>query len=1319
MNRSTGSFLTLAVLISLAANSGFRASAPREDAIQNLKAGSAREHVERQNGAAGARKKCAVDRNSYLGSLYDAVRVTFSAANTTLSSGSCPEAVRVPNGTRMAIALVPDPVHTHLALQFDRHIDAIQQAVQDSGWIFDHALMPWDNKEHSESSDVTVRLKGNKHQQEQEDQPGLLIFRAHPPDSTVKLLVFVVGESPTAGIRKPQAANAFAMAETLWKGQWPKTIAILGPTFSGSLASLSDFLSLKCTKQSTSLLCNAGHILLISGTVTGTDAVETFRAQVEGRRPQVLFASMQESDKNAILRFLKYAMRHDYFPQQIALLSEDETAYGTHSTKQEVGKAISDQQSANDRYGKEGLKRDDSKTNKYDDANLQQAESKMLKLYFPREISQLRAAYQKNGDATESEKTPRTTLPMDMTATGDDGDTVRQYSQKQLPLSQEAVLLGIVAELRKHDVQIVLVSASDPLDQLFLSRFLRTAYPAGQIVTLGADLLFAREMDSRLRGILALTTYSLVAGADHEDGNEKHNDRVFPSTLSVGIYNGMKLLLMASDPVNAKNGGFPGLSSLPGNPDLFEYALPQSYLSNVWDNDRQLELQELRCIPPVHLTVLGNDGYWDITVLAPHGQTESAGKNAQGGAEKQPCIPNAGAPADGIQSDWTTALPFITRTATDQADNMGTADDGSSLLPNGWLLLVLAGIAVSLGYVYLCWTASILASSEAVAHLAPPGQDSRGMLFAAASYLHLLLMGTLYWPYKSIAEPHPWQQGAILVTIAAVVISGILDLCRREARRLAVTFALASLATCGILFYPWKGPSLHYFALRSVHLTSGVSPLLPIFMLITAALWGTWYALSGSCLADSRRPRLPVLPAKGTPLHQKLLAFSSVMEADQKRLLGLLKADHIDWTILAFATAVMLTLGLSGESFRKFRLVYSAERNGYEYILGALIACVVIVLIYTVFRIQKTWMELRLLLLSLDSSPIRRIFGSLKELGFAWSPIWQMGAANLSESRRLLSRQLEALANAVRLGVPGIAKIAENEDVGLNAQLENMRITCQKAKETSNVLERAGIEKTLLDEYEAFQAAMAEAGMEALAFCAGHWVTYKPKGTPATAANKRNGTLAAASNNVNGTPAVAANNGKGTPAAVANNGKGTPAEESNSDDPDEVEVKADSGGSGGIMTALVRIKKAFTAKPVAAQEQLGACEQFLALMYAAFILAVVVRIRTLMMAVGGMYVFFLLALTSYPFQPQVAIRMVLVTLLVFIVAIVATVYAQMHRDATLSYITSTTPGELGKDFWIRMAAFIAVPAFSLVASQFPTIGGTLNSWLQPAMAALK
>src|SRR5205814_10082842 len=68
--------------------------------------------------------------------------------------------------------------------------------------------------------------------------------------------------------------------------------------------------------------------------------------------------------------------------------------------------------------------------------------------------------------------------------------------------------------------------------------------------------------------------------------------------------------------------------------------------------------------------------------------------------------------------------------------------------------------------------------------------------------------------------------------------------------------------------------------------------------------------------------------------------------------------------------------------------------------------------------------------------------------------------------------------------------------------------------------------------------------------------------------------------------------------------------------------------------------------------------------------------------------------------------------------IVGIIYAQMHRDATLSLLTDTKAGELGRDFWLRITAFAAVPLLSLVLAQFPDVSAFLFSWLQPAMQAL-
>jgi hypothetical protein len=134
---------------------------------------------------------------------------------------------------------------------------------------------------------------------------------------------------------------------------------------------------------------------------------------------------------------------------------------------------------------------------------------------------------------------------------------------------------------------------------------------------------------------------------------------------------------------------------------------------------------------------------------------------------------------------------------------------------------------------------------------------------------------------------------------------------------------------------------------------------------------------------------------------------------------------------------------------------------------------------------------------------------------------------------------------------------------------------------------------------------------------------------------------------------------------------------------------------------------------------LRAAERFICLAYLDFILSVLIRMRTLVFTIGGMYVLILLSVSSYPFEPRLAIRSLMVLLLFPILAFVGFVYAQMHRDVTLSRITDTNPGELGLDFWVRLLGFAALPLLSLLAAQFPELNSFLFSWLQPALDAMK
>jgi len=130
-------------------------------------------------------------------------------------------------------------------------------------------------------------------------------------------------------------------------------------------------------------------------------------------------------------------------------------------------------------------------------------------------------------------------------------------------------------------------------------------------------------------------------------------------------------------------------------------------------------------------------------------------------------------------------------------------------------------------------------------------------------------------------------------------------------------------------------------------------------------------------------------------------------------------------------------------------------------------------------------------------------------------------------------------------------------------------------------------------------------------------------------------------------------------------------------------------------------------------------ERFVALVYLNFILVVLLRMRTLGIAVAGLYVFLLLSVNSYPFEPRTALRSAAILLLLFIIGIVGYVCAEAHRDSILSLVTQTKPGELGIQFWLRMGSLFALPLISLLVSQFPSLNNVLFSWLEPAVNALK
>jgi hypothetical protein len=80
---------------------------------------------------------------------------------------------------------------------------------------------------------------------------------------------------------------------------------------------------------------------------------------------------------------------------------------------------------------------------------------------------------------------------------------------------------------------------------------------------------------------------------------------------------------------------------------------------------------------------------------------------------------------------------------------------------------------------------------------------------------------------------------------------------------------------------------------------------------------------------------------------------------------------------------------------------------------------------------------------------------------------------------------------------------------------------------------------------------------------------------------------------------------------------------------------------------------------------------------------------------------------------------IFLTVFLSVGGVMVVVYSQMSRDATLSHITNTKPGELGVDFWVRLLGFGVGPLLGLLTTLFPSITDFALSWLQPSVAALK
>jgi hypothetical protein len=1223
-----------------------------------------------------------------------------SAANQDMHAHWCvPEEFRA--NLKFVIAAVPDPAHTHLSVLTDRMLEATMEGAQASDYLFARSSLPWENQTFPESDDYLTRLNASGWQSEREKLPGLLIFRKATPNSRNEaeevLFIFVVGERPTGGLNKQQFQSALRIMADVRKGKEDQTrdspLLILGPNFSGSLYSLDYLLE-------NDPVGSARRVVVHSGSVSSYETIRWFMSFPRTRTLD--FRTFVESDDYQLAKFLAYAVcEQRYIPSDVVILDEDETAYGGNNLGPESDGSDATVGNSNPPAWPPAPPNIDC--NSGTPFNV----SEITSIFYPRDISHLRSAYQQQTQTAAASdagrRPPRTNLPLNIEDTGNDDDSVPTYSPGQTPLSEESVLLGIVSSLHKQHAKFIILIATNPLDEIFLSQYLLHAYPEGRIVTFDEDLLLAREVDDpRFQGTLSVTSYPLFPASRNDVATSVPTDKSsvppplheFPSDESVGTFDAMVSLLAdpnASCDRTLDPSAQTSDTNVPPNKckDLpaalgyaaigyAEYGWPALGTTVPPKEDGQSILA-----PPLWLTVIGNDGYWPLAILDTQRYSE-----------------DHGAPDSVLHAIRGDSNP-------------------AQLIPakyKPWELLCVVFIGLAVIYTYLRWTGSIFARTKISANFAPVDDSycSYGLLIADTMLITVLLLLLSPWRYSPFPFGDEPPGKFLWVVFGVLVVSSVADQVRRRSNWLAAlsfVFALALVRAINVPLDLGPESSRNLFFYRFVHITSGVSPLIPLLILALAGIWCAWYALAGLVLCDQRGPRLPDASEfkKKVPGSEcaspAAIRFLHLSRDNNRVLLKVIHPANLNpRVILLPALAVVLSFVV----LDRCHPVRSLESGHYNWVYFASFGIVLIILLCDLFRLVVVWIEFRAPLRALNRLPLRRGFASLEDL--KGKPLWQFGGSAFDDFFPILGREIDALRNLKKFlkeDKDGLFDAIKKVEAAVHELTAMVPLPAQadKSKPRSTPWQNFKLFFNSMRQKVSSKLSALPLETEECAKTIEAEASYKDR----RALWLRLRTLIALARRdptAKVLPVLDKLHESLAHACAEALQFLIPRWSAETQPPDELPEPPEP-------TTEFRFKK--TVLPQSTQ----IAEEFVCLFYYNFISSIFLRLRTLLASVAGMFVLLVLSFSSYPFEPKSAYHTLMTCVLILIIALVAMVIGQMHRDPTLSRITNTTPGELGWDFWFRMASFVALPLFTLIASQFPEIGGFLFFWAQPALNTFK
>jgi hypothetical protein len=1208
------------------------------------------------------------------------------------------------------IATVPDPIHSSLALEFDRTIDVLMQAAEENGYVGSYYWLPWKHPidaikstQPTSDAEITENIKREK-------QPGLIIFKgkdavprppglAFPSDRVIYL--FLVGQTPALGVNGEQLQHALHYEADLRRDhgaelsfKHPESEAdIIGPLNSGSAASLRAGLdSAQFARKSS----KSSKISKIS--VAGTSSLTTAAAILNGaavREPsketpepkQIEYLSFGE---NSRFEADKVFSNFNHAGSRIAFLSEVGTVFGKEiacDTQQEQSTKAATQENQSPAPAPAPCPKNPENGNSKGSRD----SSGPFAIRFPREISLFRNAQKE--DSSQSATTAEIAASPYLHLSFKDasaGDSIAPFSTALTPFSQEAQWMAIVRELKRRRVDVVGISASNALDELFLAKLLHRDLPDAQLVFFdSSDLMFVRYSDNApYLGSVAFTAYPLTALSRADTPQTLYN---FANASTESLYNAAIYTFW--------DGKEPRKLAVADYRNPFDPAQP---------------LQ-----PSLWATAVGRDGYY------PLGLVNQCASNSKA------ILPNlsAGEPSLCTPPQSSLAASFIPAVFN---------HDGPTFPSHSWYVLCLAITILCLAHSLVLHTASFwspITRDLAIKHSDEPRR--RAVYIHIATAMLFSMSFITVWPVLPTLRLLKFSvitSATAIITIVFGFVAAIMTLrrtkgyispaepsrkrsrCRRplseeEKENLASEatlypwFNLVALFTAVLVPVLWvylcwnnRGPGVDsfvglFFSYRCLYPVSGVSPLIPSLLLLFT--WYVWAFLQTRRLrfSGNSRPMLPkYLPFLDlpTPLYisddallRCVRPLDSCLYANITCLLitrQIIRRFLPKWrsrvnVFLALAYSVLFAIfvfGLPIRSLDRFLRNSTLHLTPYEFLVSALFYPLLVIAITGCIRMLVIWSSLSQGLLEpLERSPLRFAFSRLTNVG--WMTMLRQGG--LLEYWRDMTRSTEAIRQMSH--IDGIS----------DAMVSHRPMTLRKAEISNKNLQKHIQELLKLVKGDRSQRWDA----------CGNFLFGEDLPHPA---NRGELNLMCAIECDYATFAEALLAGVLVPYWLKN--RCTPVEAETAPPATSAKEKHEATGS----------EEPRPSTTCGDPPHIRLAEEFLAIRYMSLIRSVLVNLRQLMIFVSAAFVLAMVAWNAYPFQPRQWIDWTFTGLLAFVGVVFVWVFAQMHRNPILSRITGTQVNELGSDFYIRLAAFGAVPILTWLGSQFPAIGSSIARLLQ-------